>query len=255
MHTVSVEFLISAFSPAQFPRGDRPEVAFVGRSNVGKSSLINSLLGKKEVAKVSATPGRTRAVNFFDVTAHWRFVDLPGYGYAEVPEAMRKSWKELIEVYLVGREALQGVVLIVDIRRDPKDADLQILNFLADQGRPVLVVATKVDKLSKKQTDDQLTAIAQGLGITKESIVPYSSLKGTGRQAVWEELRALLDEGGARMKEARREEELERAKSGKAPLASPLDSDPILADESGRLPEKAPQKRAPRSTDLRRDLS
>lgn len=203
MQNIPAEFHIAAFNPTQFPNLDLPEVAFVGRSNVGKSSLINALLGHKGLAKVSATPGRTQSVNFIKVKGSWFLVDLPGYGFAQVGIAIKEKWQALIEAYLVQRDPLQGVVLIVDIRREPMDSDLQMLEFLLSHEIPVLIVATKVDKLSKNQANQQLRILARAFQVEPEAIVCFSALDKTGREDLWQALYSLLQEGNGRMRELR----------------------------------------------------
>ncbi len=214
MHTRQVSFMLSALRKEQFPTSNLPEIAFAGRSNVGKSSLINTLIGQKQVARVSSTPGRTQAVNFFLIDGVWVFVDLPGYGFAKVPPAVKASWKKLIESYLVDRTPLQGVVLIVDIRREPMESDLQLKEFLHSQDIPVLLVATKVDKLSRQQADRQISTLARAMEISADSIVRFSSLSRVGRQELWEEVASLMREGADRMKALRIEAQKAGAGSG-----------------------------------------
>ena len=159
-----VVFVTSAVSKAGFPAPARPEVAFVGRSNVGKSSLLNRLAGQRRLAHVSRTPGRTRMVNFFDVGESHRFVDLPGYGYARVPEAVRGGWEDLVLAYLTARESLVLNLLLVDARRDPLDSDLRALELLSRSERPVAVVATKTDKLKSSEATSRLRLLAEAFG-------------------------------------------------------------------------------------------
>ncbi len=203
MHTAKVSFITAATRPDQFPDLDLPEIAFAGRSNVGKSSLINTLLGKRQVARVSSTPGRTQSINFFRVGRDWVFVDLPGYGFARVPPRVRASWQHLVESYLVDRVALQAVVLIVDIRRDPMAADLQLREFLEAHDIPFLLVATKADKLSKQQVSRQVARLARANGVPAPRIIPFSSVTRLGRQVLWEAVRDIMEDGAARMKAVR----------------------------------------------------
>lgn len=205
MQSLKVEFIKSAVKADQFPRLELPEVAFAGRSNVGKSSLINTLIGQRGVARVSQTPGRTQAVNFFKVGTGWVFADLPGYGYAKVPLDIKAEWQGLIQDYLTLREALQGVVLIVDVRREPMDSDRQLRDFFVERQLPLLVVATKCDKLSKQQVDRSIAAIARGLEVPSELIVPFSSETRLGRDLLLKEVESLMKDGAAAMKEARRQ--------------------------------------------------
>ncbi len=214
MHTATTRFLVAAVTPEQFPDIDLPEMAFAGRSNVGKSSLINTLVGKRQMARVSATPGRTQSINFFLVNRDWVFVDLPGYGFAKVPQAVKASWRKLVEAYLVERVALQGVVLIVDLRRDPMDSDMQLKTFLEAHGIPFILVATKADKLSKQQATRQLARLARGFAVSRDVIVPFSAVTRAGRQELWESIREMMVEGSAKMKaiRVRRQEENRRRK-------------------------------------------
>jgi len=157
-------FVTSAVNKAGFPSSGLPEVAFVGRSNVGKSSLLNRLAGQRGLAHVSRTPGRTRMVNFFEVAGRYRLVDLPGYGYARAPETLRAGWEDLVLAYLTGRESLVLNLLLVDARRDPLPNDLKALGLLSSSGRPVVVVATKVDKLKSSQAASRLRQLSQAFG-------------------------------------------------------------------------------------------
>ncbi|MFQ5693763.1 MAG: ribosome biogenesis GTP-binding protein YihA/YsxC, partial [Nitrospinota bacterium] len=152
MKVSAAEFETSAVHPADYPPGPEPEVAFAGRSNVGKSSMMNALLGRRGLVKTSSTPGKTQTLNFFRVRAgkrRFRFVDLPGYGYAKVPERVRQNWGKMIEAYLEGRAQLRGVVVILDIRRGVMEMDRQLVEWLAAKGIETLVVLTKADKLSR----------------------------------------------------------------------------------------------------------
>lgn len=190
-------FLTSAISPAQFPSPSLPEIAFLGRSNVGKSSLINSLLGTK-IAKTSSSPGRTQSINFFEV--RWpgkaqpevTFVDLPGYGYARVPRAISSQWSGFIEPYLKERPCLALCLALVDLNVPPQQSDQQLLQFLSDCGRPAIMVGTKADKLSGNTLRKSLNEFAQVLpGV---QVVPYSARTGTGRDELWREIRVAIEE-------------------------------------------------------------
>jgi GTP-binding protein len=191
MKILSAEFVTGAVQPSQFPASVLPEVAFAGKSNVGKSSLINALLGRKHLVKTSSTPGKTREINFFLVNGAYSFVDLPGYGYAEAPKQVQRGWQALLEGYLTGRAPLRGVVLIVDARHDPGPLDVAMKDFLASYGVPILAVANKVDKLSRSQVPARLAAIARQLDLA-EPPVAYSSKAGEGQDALWARLNALL---------------------------------------------------------------
>ena len=155
----SAEFILSASSPWQFPAPTLPEIAFAGRSNVGKSTLINSLLNRKKLVKTSSTPGKTQLINFFKINDAFHFVDLPGYGFAKVPENVRQQWQRLIEAYLQERECLRNVVLIVDSRHGPTAQDRQLKEWLDYYERPVLIVASKIDKLKRGQIQKHLNII------------------------------------------------------------------------------------------------
>jgi len=191
MKITSAELVISAAAPKQFPPTKVPEVAFVGRSNVGKSTLINSLLNRKSLVKTSSTPGKTQLINFFRINQSFHCVDLPGYGFAKVPEPIRRSWRALIEAYLAGREPLRGVVLIIDSRQGPTAEDVQFKQWLDESQRPVLVVANKVDKLKRNDLAKQTRIIQQNLGLEQPPLAP-SSLNKIGRRQIWGALRPWL---------------------------------------------------------------
>jgi GTP-binding protein len=163
------------------PQTTLPEVAFAGRSNVGKSSLLNKLVRRKAFARVSNTPGRTREINFFEVNGTFVLADLPGYGYARVSKERRAEWRPLIESYLRRSVNLRGVVLLIDIRRDPSDDDLQMLDFLAEVGVPTIVAVTKVDKLSAAARDSRIGEITAALGLDSDQVIPFSAPTGLGR--------------------------------------------------------------------------
>jgi len=164
MRAAKAEFVVSAAGAAQFPRDGLPEVAFAGRSNVGKSSLLNRLVGQKGLAITSKTPGRTRLVNFFRIDGRIYFVDLPGYGYAAAPKSLRETWGELVEGYLRARGELRGVVFLLDIRREPTDRDLEMRGLLEEAGLPWIAVLTKVDKVGRSERPKLIHRIAKGLG-------------------------------------------------------------------------------------------
>jgi len=192
---VLARFRIAATSPEQFPAPDAPEVAFLGRSNVGKSSVINSLLGAK-IAKTSSTPGRTRTINFYEVRWPGRprpdlmFVDLPGYGYAKLPRELTAEWPKFIEPYLAERPTLALSVALIDCNVPPQASDAQLLEWLRSQGRPYLVVATKADRLSGNELTAALEKMRRQHQL--EAIVPFSARTGSGRERLWAEIRAHL---------------------------------------------------------------
>ncbi len=180
------EFIISAVSGEQYPPADMPEVAFVGRSNVGKSSIINSLLNRKKLVKVSSTPGKTRLINFFKVNDEFMLVDLPGYGYAAVSQSEKKKWGDMIEEYLKTRDNLTNVVLLVDIRHKPTADDHMMYDFIKYYRSHVVVVCTKLDKIGKNSISKQVKMIKTELGLdVLDTIVTYSSLNNTGRDELW----------------------------------------------------------------------
>jgi GTP-binding protein len=187
-----VEFLGSF--PKRFPDAQYPEVAFVGRSNVGKSSAINSLLNRKAAARVSSTPGRTQAVNLFRVGEKLCFADLPGYGFAKAPMPLRKAWKKLVARYLFDREALALVVQLVDARHPAQKVDIEMLEMLTDADVPFVVVATKVDRVKRSKRDANFKAIAQGLGINPKQIIPFSTVENMGQDVVWSVLIEVVED-------------------------------------------------------------
>ncbi|HEY0099758.1 MAG TPA: ribosome biogenesis GTP-binding protein YihA/YsxC [Pyrinomonadaceae bacterium] len=186
MKITSAEFVKSSFSEQDWPRTKLPEVAFLGRSNVGKSSLINSLLGVKGLARTSSTPGRTQALNFFLINRRFHFVDLPGYGYARVPRAIRESWGEIVTSYLAKRESLVLLIQIVDSRHEPTKLDLQLREWLTAYAKPHLTVATKSDKLSQNVLGKNLRRAREVLGaLGSGEVISYSATTGHGRERVW----------------------------------------------------------------------
>jgi GTP-binding protein len=203
----TVEFAGAVAAGGGSVPGDLPQVAFSGRSNVGKSSLINRLLGRTRtpVARVSGTPGKTREVNFYRVDAltegaeprplEFYLVDLPGYGYARVPAAVRGTWRPLVEGYLRDARALRGVVQLVDARHGPTAGDRQMLDFLGALEVPTLVVLTKVDKLRSLERSRKMDAIAADLRLDTDQVVPFSARTGEGRDLLLESVAALLSEG------------------------------------------------------------
>lgn len=174
------------------PVSELPEIAFSGRSNVGKSSLLNKLVRRKALARVSGTPGKTREINFFRVNDAFHLVDLPGYGYARVSKAARDTWRPLIEGYLQTSEHLRGVVQLIDARHAPSSDDLRMMDFLASLGVPTIVVATKVDKLSRAERGPTLATLAARLGIEDEQLIPFSARTGEGRDELAQAVVSLL---------------------------------------------------------------
>ena len=182
-----LEFLGGLASPGGWrPEGGLPEIAFSGRSNVGKSSLLNRLVRRKALARVSKTPGKTREINFFRVNQELVLVDLPGYGFARVSKERKAEWRPLIEGYLTNSEQLRGVVQLLDIRHDPTADDLQMVDFLAALGVPTIFALTKVDKLTKSAAAKRVAGFAAELGVTQDQLVPFSAVTGEGRDELAE---------------------------------------------------------------------
>ena len=171
--------------PGRLPEAVLPEVAFVGRSNVGKSSAINSLLNRKKAARVSATPGRTQAVNLFRVSSVLCLADLPGYGFAKAPDGARRAWGRLVRRYLLTREALALVVCLVDARHPAQKVDIDMLDLLSEAEVPFIVVATKVDRVKRSKQAAHFKTLAAGLRISPAQIIPFSSTEKTGLDDVW----------------------------------------------------------------------
>jgi GTP-binding protein len=193
MKITSAEFVTSATKPSQYPPARLPEVAFAGRSNVGKSSLINTLVNRKRLVKTSSTPGRTRLINFFDINQRIGFVDLPGYGYAKVPESVKKTWGPMIETYLSTRRALKGVIVILDIRRTPRQEELNLLSLLHHYSIAGILVLTKTDKLSKSKQAQKLNLIAEVLERDKSDFILFSAKSRRGRDALWNAILSIID--------------------------------------------------------------
>lgn len=189
----SAKFVTSAAKPSQYPSENFPEIAFAGRSNVGKSSLINTLVNRKHLVKTSSTPGRTRLINFFNINNALTFVDLPGYGYAKVPESIRKKWGPMIETYLSERRSLKAIVVIIDIRRTPGTEERDLINWLNYYNICRIWVITKADKLSKNKQLKQLNTITRALGVGKKDVILFSAKTRQGKDAVWEAILALID--------------------------------------------------------------
>ena len=185
----SAEFVLSATEPVHYPSAVLPEIAFAGRSNVGKSSLINALMNRKKLARTSNSPGRTQEINFFCVNGRLTFVDLPGYGYAKVPETLRKQWGPMVETYLRGRQTLRLVVLILDVRREPSAEDRQLMDWLQFYRLPRLVVLTKIDKVSRNVLADRSRLITEKIGAPPaEPPIPFSVKTGAGRGLLWRKI-------------------------------------------------------------------
>ena len=171
-----------------------PEIAFAGKSNVGKSSLINALMNRKSYARISATPGKTQTINFYNINEELYLVDLPGYGYAKVSEKEKKEWGKLIERYLHSSKQLKAVFLLIDIRHDPSANDRMMYEWIVDQGYEPVIIATKLDKIKRSQIAKQLKAVKQGLGILPgTTVIPFSSVTRQGRDEIWELAEAKME--------------------------------------------------------------
>ena len=200
MKVLRAEFVTSATRPDGYPEVDLPEIAFAGRSNVGKSSAINVLTGRKGLAVASTTPGRTRLVNFFDVelglsptrTLELRLVDLPGYGYAKAAKQEREEWRQRVDAYITGRVSLRGVVHLIDIRHDPTEHDEMLADWLRSLGRDQIPVFTKADKLSRNERTTRIARLEKALRLPKGQGTPFSALTGDGRDVVWKKILAAL---------------------------------------------------------------
>jgi GTP-binding protein len=188
MKVISAEFVKSAVTRKDYPGEPLPEVAFAGRSNVGKSSLINTLLNKKNLARISSTPGRTQTINFFRINQNLFFVDLPGYGFAHVPIEVKKKWKPMVEGFLTGDSRLKLVILIIDARRDPNPDDATLLEWFRHYSFPLLVVMTKVDKVSRNEAGKRKQDLQRFFGLQDEEIIPFSAVTGEGREKIWKRI-------------------------------------------------------------------
>lgn len=185
-NVIAATFIKSAVHPKDYPdTGGLPEIAVAGRSNVGKSSLINTLVNRRRLAKVSNTPGRTQLLNFFQVDDRFVLCDLPGYGYARVPVAVKAQWGRMIETYVERREPLRGLLMLMDARREPGEFEHALVAWLSHHGRAVLPVVTKIDKLSPSKRKPAVAAIAKGLGLAPRQVVAWSAVTGDGLEVLW----------------------------------------------------------------------
>jgi GTP-binding protein len=200
MRIQTAEFVRAARRREDYPAGGRAEIAFAGRSNVGKSSMINVLLGRRNLVKTSRTPGHTRALNFFLINADFVFVDFPGYGYARVPLEEKERWRPMVETYLTQRNELAGVVVITDARRPPTDSDRTLISFLQAQAIPYILAATKADKLTRREAAARLRAFAEEID-EGAPVVFFSALDGQGKNDLWKEIKSLIDLGRSRLRE------------------------------------------------------
>ena len=187
MEISRAELRVVAATIPQIPKQELPEIVFAGKSNVGKSSLINSLVNRKSLARTSSQPGKTRTINFYKVQERWMFVDRPGYGYAKTARAEQERFSKVIDYYLTHRQGIRYVFLLVDIRHEPGTLDLTMLEWMRYHGYRPVIIATKVDKLSKAQQQKQLAVLRRSMSLTSEDrIIPFSALSKQGRDEIWE---------------------------------------------------------------------
>ncbi len=186
MKILSAEFVASAAAPGQFPSDNKPQIAFAGRSNVGKSSIINTLLHRKKLVKTSATPGKTQLINFFIINGQFYFVDLPGYGYARVPQAVTDTWAPMIEGYLKNSPELRAVVVLLDVRRRPDERDIRLLEWLRRYDIPVICVLTKSDKLGRQESERARRDVLEQAGLP--DLLLTSAKSGQGIKELWSEI-------------------------------------------------------------------
>ncbi|HKJ05372.1 MAG TPA: ribosome biogenesis GTP-binding protein YihA/YsxC [Geopsychrobacteraceae bacterium] len=186
-------FIKSATRPGNYPPPELPEIAFAGRSNVGKSSLINVLVNRRSLVRTSSTPGRTQLINFFDINGTFNLVDLPGYGFAKVPLSVKKAWGPMMRTYLETRETLKAVVFILDIRREPREEDIQMLNWLEEFGVPTIPVITKIDKVNRSQREKQIKVIIEATGLPRDAFSLFSALSKEGKDDIWERIATAIE--------------------------------------------------------------
>jgi GTP-binding protein len=194
MKVTSAEIIISAVKPDQYPDTELPEFALAGRSNVGKSSFINKMIGRRALARISSKPGKTQTLNFYLINEILHFVDVPGYGYAKVSKKEREAWGRMIETYLTSRDQLKAVVMIVDLRHPPSKDDIMMYNFVKHHDIPVIVIATKADKIPKGKWDKHVKVVKDTLDIVAtDQVVLFSSETGQGKDNAWAALRGFMD--------------------------------------------------------------
>jgi GTP-binding protein len=186
-------FIKSATKPGNYPEEILAEVAFAGRSNVGKSSLINVLVNRRGLVRTSSTPGRTQLLNFFDINGQFCLVDLPGFGFAKVPVAVKKQWGPMVRTYLEGRRSLRALVLLFDIRRVPRQEEVQLLDWLEEFGVPTIPVITKVDKLVRSRREKQILPILEVTGLPRDAFTLFSAVTREGREEIWQRIEMALE--------------------------------------------------------------
>ncbi|TWT26294.1 ribosome biogenesis GTP-binding protein YihA/YsxC [Planomicrobium sp. CPCC 101110] len=185
----NVELVISAVRPDQYPEDGLPEFALAGRSNVGKSSFINKMIGRKSMARISSKPGKTQTLNFYKIEEKLFYVDVPGYGYAKVSKSEREAWGKMIERYITGREQLKAVIQIVDLRHPPSRDDINMYDFMKHYGIPCIIIATKADKIPKGKWDKHKKIVRETLDMEKtDPLIVFSSETGLGKDAAWQEI-------------------------------------------------------------------
>lgn len=187
-------FVKSATNPSNYPANEFSEVAFAGRSNVGKSTLINTLVNRRGLVRTSSTPGRTQLLNFFTINDEFSLVDLPGYGFAKVPLAVKKEWGPMVRTYLEKRPQLKAVVILFDIRRIPREEDLQLLDWLEEFEIPTIPVITKIDKVTRTRRSAQIKPILETTGLPRDAFTLFSALTKEGRDEIWERIEDALEE-------------------------------------------------------------
>lgn len=193
MKVHSADIVISAVAKKQYPKSALPEIALAGRSNVGKSSFVNTLIDRKKLARTSSKPGRTQTLNFYLIEDKFHFVDLPGYGYAKVSKKERAKWGEMIEEYFANRKQLQAVVSLIDMRHDPSEGDVQMYDFLKYYGFPVILVATKADKVPKNKKNQQVERIKKVLNFDEnDAFVVFSTVTKEGKAEAWDAIEAFI---------------------------------------------------------------
>lgn len=193
MKVTTAQFVISAVKREQYPQLDLPEIALAGRSNVGKSSFINKMINRKNLARTSQKPGKTQTLNFYLINEQFFFVDVPGYGYAKVSKAERAKWGQMIESYFLERKQLKGALLIVDIRHKPTNDDVTMYDWFKYYEIPVIVIATKLDKIPRGKRDQHIKIIKTTLNLEKDvPIIPFSSETGEGKDAAWQAIHTLF---------------------------------------------------------------
>ena len=189
MEVHNVELVISAVRPAQYPETELPEFALAGRSNVGKSSFINKLIGRKSMARISSKPGKTQTLNFYKIEEELFFVDVPGYGYAKVSKTEREAWGKMIETYITSREQLRAVIQIVDLRHPPSKDDQMMYDFMKHYNIPCIIIATKADKIPKGKWDKHKKIVRETLDMEKgDPLIVFSSETGLGKDEAWKQI-------------------------------------------------------------------